>query len=69
MPEVALLIIAMLATGVVGGVLAGLLGVGGGIVMVPVLELVLELLGVPADYRMHMAVATSLAVILQTSIS
>jgi len=69
MPEIAVLIIAMLATGVVGGVLAGLLGVGGGIVMVPVLELVLELLGVPADYRMHVAVATSLAVIIPTSIS
>jgi len=67
--EVVILVIAMLAAGVLGGVLAGLLGVGGGIVMVPVLELVLELLGVPADYRMHMAVATSLAVIIPTSVS
>jgi len=69
MTDIAILIIAMLATGIVGGVLAGLLGVGGGIVIVPVLELVLELLGVPPDYRMHMAVATSLAVIIPTSIS
>lgn len=61
--------IAMLGTGVVGGVLAGLLGVGGGIVIVPVLELVLGLLGVPAEFRMHIAVATSLAVIIPTSIS
>lgn len=69
MPDIAVLIIAMLATGVAGGVLAGLLGVGGGIVIVPVLEFVLEWLGVPADYRMHMAIATSLAVIIPTSIS
>jgi uncharacterized membrane protein YfcA len=68
-PDIAILIIAMLATGVAGGVLAGLLGVGGGIVIVPVLEFVLELLDVPADFRMHIAVATSLAVIIPTSIS
>lgn len=69
MSELAILAIAMLGTGVVGGVIAGLLGVGGGIVIVPVLEWVLELLGVPADIRMHVAVATSLAVIIPTSIS
>ncbi|MDH3804515.1 MAG: sulfite exporter TauE/SafE family protein, partial [Gammaproteobacteria bacterium] len=69
MSELAILAIAMLGTGVAGGVIAGLLGVGGGIVIVPVLEWVLELLGVPADIRMHVAVATSLAVIIPTSIS
>lgn len=61
--------IAMLGTGVVGGVLAGLLGVGGGIVTVPVLDLVLGMLGVPLEVRMHIAVATSLAVIIPTSIA
>ena len=69
MPEIALLIVAMLAAGVAGGVLAGLLGVGGGIVVVPALEFVLEWYGVPSAYRMHIAVATSLAVIIPTSIS
>lgn len=69
MSELAILAIAMLATGIAGGVIAGLLGVGGGIVIVPVLEFVLELLGVSADIRMHVAVATSLAVIVPTSIS
>ncbi len=59
----------MLATGVAGGVLAGLLGVGGGIVIVPVMEWALELNGVPVEFRMHIAVATSLAVIIPTSIS
>lgn len=69
MSELAVLAIAMLGTGVAAGVIAGLLGVGGGIVVVPVLEFVLELLGVPAAIRMHVAVGTSLAVIIPTSIS
>lgn len=69
MPEFALLAMAMLCTGIAAGILAGLLGVGGGIVVVPVLEWVLELLNVDAAVRMHIAVATSLAVIIPTSIS
>lgn len=69
MTELAVMALAMLGTGVVGGILAGLLGVGGGIVIVPVLEVVLGLLGVPVEIRMHVAVATSLAVIIPTSIS
>ena len=69
MPEVALLVIALLTAGIIGGVLAGLLGVGGGIVIVPALEFVLEWYGVPAAFRMHIAVATSLAVIIPTSVS
>lgn len=67
--DLAILAIAMLGTGIAAGVIAGLLGVGGGIVVVPVLEWVFELLGVPADIRMHAAVGTSLAVIIPTSIS
>jgi uncharacterized membrane protein YfcA len=60
---------AMLATGAVAGVLAGLFGIGGGIVIVPVLEAVLGFLDVDPAIRMHVAVATSLAVIVPTSIS
>lgn len=63
------LVAMMLATGIVGGILAGLLGVGGGIVIVPVLELALGILGVDPAIRMHVAVATSLAIIIPTSIS
>lgn len=59
----------MLLTGAASGIIAGLLGVGGGIVIVPVLEALLALLGVDAGVRMHVAVATSLAVIIPTSIS
>ena len=59
----------MLATGAVGGVLAGLLGIGGGIVIVPVLEYALSFVGVDPAVRMHIAVATSLATIIPTSIA
>jgi len=60
---------AMLGTGVVAGLIAGLLGVGGGIVIVPVLFHILTGMGVDEAIRMHMAVGTSLATIIATSIS
>lgn len=59
----------MLATGGIAGVLAGLFGIGGGIVIVPVLEFALGILGVDPAVRMHVAVATSLATIIPTSIA
>jgi uncharacterized membrane protein YfcA len=67
--ELLSLIVAMILTGAVAGVLAGLLGVGGGIVIVPALEAALAIVGVDASVRMHIAVATSLATIIPTSIS
>jgi len=67
--EIASLVVAMLLTGAIGGVLAGLLGIGGGIVIVPVLEAALTFVGVDPSVRMHIAVATSLATIIPTSIS
>ncbi|PHQ69876.1 MAG: hypothetical protein COB93_06890 [Sneathiella sp.] len=63
------LILTLAATGIIGGVLAGLLGVGGGIIIVPVLYNVLPFFGVEDDVRMHIAVGTSLATIIPTSIS
>ena len=59
---------AMAATGLVSGTLAGLLGVGGGIVIVPVLFNVLPLFGIPEAVQMKLAVGTSLATIIPTSI-
>ena len=67
--DIVAVIIAMLLTGMVGGVIAGLLGVGGGIVVVPVLEILLGIIGVDPSIRMHIAVGTSLAIIIPTSLS
>ncbi|MGE0114182.1 MAG: sulfite exporter TauE/SafE family protein [Steroidobacteraceae bacterium] len=61
--------LAMLAAGALSGVIAGMLGVGGGIVLVPVLEWVLSLTGVSADLSIKVAVATSLVTIIPTAIS
>ena len=58
----------LVVTGLIAGVLAGLLGVGGGIVIVPVLYHVFTLLGVDEAVRMHLAVGTSLGTIILTSI-
>ena len=69
MEEWVMLAAAMLATGCVAGLLAGLFGIGGGIVIVPVLEAVLGFLDVDVAIRMHIAVATSIATIVPTSIS
>lgn len=62
------LLVALLVTGVVAGILAGLLGVGGGIVIVPVLFHMFTLLGIDPGVKMHLAVGTSLATIVPTSI-
>jgi uncharacterized membrane protein YfcA len=69
MQDLLILAAATLATGCVAGVLAGLFGIGGGIVIVPVLETALGAVGVDPAIRMHIAVATSLATIIPTSIS
>jgi uncharacterized protein len=55
--------------GVVVGVLSGLLGIGGGIVLVPMLHAILVAKGFAADVAFHMALATSMACIVFTSLS
>jgi len=59
----------LLATGAFAGMLAGLLGVGGGIVIVPVLFFLFQSIGVSPESAMVIATATSLATIVPTSIS
>lgn len=60
--------VAALAAGAVSGLLAGLFGIGGGAVIVPVLYQALGLLGVDDSVRMHVSVGSSLAIIVPTSI-
>ena len=62
------LALGLVATGLIAGIIAGLLGVGGGIVIVPVLYYVFTALGIDDDTRMHLAVGTSLGTIVLTSI-
>jgi uncharacterized membrane protein YfcA len=62
------LALALVAAGLVTGLLAGLFGVGGGAVIVPVLFQIFGVIGVPDAVRMHLAVGTSLAIIIPTSI-
>ncbi|MEY2952093.1 MAG: hypothetical protein RLZZ401_180, partial [Pseudomonadota bacterium] len=69
MPLEPLLIAELLALGCVTGFLAGLLGVGGSMLMVPVMTWVLTRQGVPAAWLVHAAIGTSLATICFSSLS
>jgi uncharacterized protein len=60
---------AYLLTGAVAGFFAGLLGVGGGVVVVPVLAMLFTGQGFPANEVLHLALGTSMATILFTSLS
>jgi uncharacterized membrane protein YfcA len=59
---------AIIVAGVVTGILAGLFGIGGGAVIVPVLFEVFRMLGVPEEVRMQLCVGTSLAIIVPTTV-
>lgn len=64
-----LLILELVALGLVTGFLAGLLGVGGGMLLGPFLTLILSLRGIAADLAVKIAIATAMATIVFTSIS
>ena len=66
--ELATLAVGLLAAGAVTGLLAGVFGVGGGAVVVPVLYELFRVIGVPEEVRMPLCVGTSLAIIIPTSI-
>jgi uncharacterized membrane protein YfcA len=64
--ELALLLVAV---GALSGFLAGLFGIGGGAILVPVFYECFRLAGVPLEVRMPLCIGTSLAIIIPTSIS
>jgi uncharacterized membrane protein YfcA len=63
------LIIAFLVLGAATGFAAGLLGIGGGMLLVPFITFLMVMKEFPSDLIVHMAIATSLATIMSTSIS
>lgn len=65
--ELALFAAALVGAGVVAGLLAGLFGIGGGAVLVPVFYQTYGLLGIDEAVRMHVSIGTSLAIIIPTS--
>jgi uncharacterized protein len=69
MPEFAIYFFGLLLTGAVAGLIAGLFGVGGGIVIVPILFWIFTSLDFPNEILMHMAIGSSLATIIPTSIA
>ena len=62
------LAVLLVATGALAGFLAGIFGIGGGAVLVPVLYECFRLAGVPIDALMPLCIGTSLAIIIPTSI-
>jgi len=66
--EIAVFVLAVAASGVVSGLMAGVFGIGGGAVLVPVFYQVFGLLGVEDAVRMHLSVGSSLAIIIPTSL-
>jgi uncharacterized membrane protein YfcA len=65
--ELAWLLVAVTTAGIVTGVLAGVFGIGGGAVIVPVLFELFRLFGVPDTVRMQLCIGTSMAIILPTA--
>ncbi|SEQ04558.1 Uncharacterized membrane protein YfcA [Devosia sp. YR412] len=59
-------VLGLMVTGVMSGIAAGLLGIGGGAIIVPALSTALSLLGYDSDVVQHVAVGTSLAIIIPT---
>lgn len=67
-PQLLELVLLLLVTGALAGFLAGIFGIGGGAVLVPVLYECFRLAGVPLEARMPLCIGTSLAIIIPTSI-
>src|SRR3981189_3700545 len=66
--ELAELALLLVAVGALAGFLAGVFGIGGGAILVPVFYECFRLAGVPLEVRMPLCIGTSLAIIIPTSI-
>ena len=66
--EIAMLALWIVGAGILVGILAGLFGIGGGAIIVPVLYEVFRVIGVPEDVRIQLCIGTSLAIIVPTTI-
>ncbi|MEM5787774.1 MAG: sulfite exporter TauE/SafE family protein [Syntrophobacteraceae bacterium] len=69
MHDMYLIILAYMGMGTIAGVLAGMLGIGGGQVIVPMLVFAFTLQGIPNEHIMHLALGTSMASIIFTAVS
>src|SRR5512136_1859222 len=67
--ELLQLAVLLVAVGAVSGFFAGVFGIGGGAILVPVFYECFRLAGVPLEVRMPLCIGTSLAIIIPTSIS
>ena len=68
MAEVLWLAVALIFAGALTGIFAGLFGIGGGAILVPVLYALFNFVGVPEEVRMQLCVGTSLAIIVPTAL-
>jgi uncharacterized membrane protein YfcA len=68
-PDAAVWLLGYLAVGAAVGFFAGMLGIGGGALMVPLLVMLFEAQGLPREHLLHLAVGTGMATILFTSVS
>jgi uncharacterized protein len=66
--EIVLLALWIAVAGILVGILAGLFGIGGGAIIVPVLYEVFRAMAVPEDVRMQLCIGTSLAIIIPTTV-
>src|SRR5919198_2068718 len=69
MADATLWTLGYLAIGAVVGTFAGMLGIGGGMLIIPALALALEARGLPREHVLHVAVGTAMATIVFTSLS
>ncbi len=66
--EIAWLVLAIVVGGILTGILAGLFGIGGGAIIVPILYEVFTVLAVPEEVRIQLCVGTSIAIIVPTNV-